>query len=179
VLGDAPDLHLVMAGPGEETLVQQLKQRAQQLGIASNITWTGMVSGDMKWGAFYASDAFCLPSHQENFGIAVVESLACGKPVLISNKVNIWREIAVDGAGLVGDDTLEATVETLQRWLALPRSEVAAMRIAALRCFQLRFQVAQVAETLIQIIGDHSPGASRFGPLQGRPGSPSQHHNAV
>jgi glycosyltransferase involved in cell wall biosynthesis len=179
VLGDAPDLHLVMAGPGEEALVQQLKQRAQQLGIASNITWTGMVSGDMKWGAFYASDAFCLPSHQENFGIAVVESLACGKPVLISNKVNIWREIAEDGAGLVGDDTLEATVETLQRWLALPRSEVAAMRIAALRCFQLRFQVAQVAETLIQIIGDHSPGASRFGPLQGRPGSPSQHHNAV
>ena len=179
VLGDNPDLRLVMAGPGEEALVQQLKSRAEQLGIASHITWTGMLAGEMKWGAFYAADAFCLPSHQENFGIAVVEALACGKPVLISDKVNIWREIAEDGAGLVGDDTLEATVETLQRWLALPRSEVAAMRIAALRCFQHRFQVGQVAETLVQIIGDHSPGASRFGPLQGPQGAPSQRHNTV
>lgn len=179
VLADAQDLRLVMAGPGEETLVQQLKNRAEQLGIASRITWTGMVSGDMKWGAFYAADAFCLPSHQENFGIAVVEALACGKPVLISNKVNIWREIEEDGAGLVGDDTLESTVETLRRWLALPRSEVATMRVAALRCFQFRFQVGQVAETLVQIIGDHSPGASRFGPLQGTQGAPSPRRNAV
>ncbi|MDM0104788.1 glycosyltransferase [Variovorax sp. J22R24] len=179
VLDGNPELRLVMAGPGEEALVQQLKSRAEQLGIASHITWTGMLAGDMKWGAFYAADAFCLPSHQENFGIAVVEALACGKPVLISDKVNIWREIAEDGAGLVGNDTLEDTVDTLQRWLALPRPEVAAMRIAALRCFQYRFQVGQVAETLVQIIGDHSPGASRFGPLQGPQGAPSQRHHIV
>ena len=172
VLRDEPDLRLVMAGPGEEALVRQLKNRAEQLGIASRITWTGMLAGELKWGAFYACEAFCLPSHQENFGIAVVEALACGKPVLISDKVNIWREIEQDGAGLVGSDTLESTTETLRRWLALPRPEMAAMRIAALRCFQYRFQVAQVAETLVQIIGDHSPGASRFGPLAGAPSRP-------
>ncbi len=59
-----------------------------------------MLTGDLKWGAFRAAEAFVLPSHQENFGIAVVEALACGKPVLISDKVNIWREIVEDGAGL-------------------------------------------------------------------------------
>jgi len=46
-----------------------------------------------------------LPSHQENFGVAVVESLAAGRPVLISNQVNIWPEIEGDGVGLVDDDT--------------------------------------------------------------------------
>jgi glycosyltransferase involved in cell wall biosynthesis len=169
VLGESPDLQLVMAGPGEPALVAQLKRRAEELGIAPRITWTGMLSGDMKWGAFYTADVFCLPSHQENFGIAVVEALACGKPVLISDKVNIWREIEQDGAGIVGSDTLEGTVDTLKRWLALPPSEIAKMRVAALRCFQERFQVGQVAETLVQIIGDHSPGASRFGPIDSAP----------
>ncbi len=167
VLAETPNLHLVMAGPGDEGIVGQLKARAAQLGIEARITWTGMLSGDLKWGAFYASDVFCLPSHQENFGIAVVEALACGKPVLISDKVNIWREIQQDGAGLVGPDTLEGTVATLRQWLALPRADVAAMRIAALRCFQQRFQISQVAETLIRIVSDHSPGASQFGPLDG------------
>jgi len=178
VLGDTqdPDLHLVMAGPGDEGIVSQLKNRAEQLGIASRITWTGMVAGDLKWGAFYASDVFCLPSHQENFGIAVVEALACGKPVLISDKVNIWREIQEDGAGLVGPDTLEGSVATLRQWLALSRADVAAMRIAALRCFQDRFQIDQVAETLVRIVSDHSPGASRFGPLER---ASNQHRNAA
>ena len=59
-----------------------------------------MLTGNLKWGAFAAADAFMLPSHQENFGIAVVEALACGIPVLISNKINIWREIVDDGMRL-------------------------------------------------------------------------------
>ena len=176
VLRDRPDLHLVMAGPGEPGMVDALKRRAAELGVASRISWPGMLSGDLKWGAFHAADVFCLPSHQENFGIAVVEALACGKPVLISDKVNIWREIAKDGAGLVAPDTLEGTIATLEAWFALPRADVAAMRIAALRCFQERFQIGHVAETLIRIIGDHSPGASGFGPIEG---PRSRHRNAT
>lgn len=169
VCRNSPQLHLVMAGPGEEALVSRLQRRAVELGIADRVSWTGMLSGDLKWGAFYAAEAFCLPSHQENFGIAVVEALACGKPVLISDKVNIWREIEADGAGLVGDDTEAGTVDTLQRWLALTPTDAAAMREAALRCFSQRFQMQQVAETLIRIIGDHFPGSSRFGPLGDAP----------
>ena len=124
-----------------------------------------MLQGDLKWGAFHSADAFCLPSHQENFGIAVVEALACGKPVLISDKVNIWREIVQDGAGLVAPDTLAGTVDTLQRWLALTPAEMAAMRVAAQRSFRHRFQVGQVAETLVRIIGEHTPvsGAAALG----------------
>ena len=75
-----------------------------------------MLQGDAKWGAFYAAEVFALPSHQENFGVAVAEALACGTPVLISNKVNIWQEIAEDGVGLVEEDDLEGTTRLLERW---------------------------------------------------------------
>lgn len=77
-----------------------------------------MLTGAAKWGALYGCEAFVLPSHQENFGIAVVEALACGKPVLISNQVNIWREIAEDGAGLVEDDSEEGVEKLLRQFLA-------------------------------------------------------------
>lgn len=157
VAADAPDLQLVMAGPGEEDRVRQLKSRAVELGIAARITWTGMLQGDLKWGAFHAADVFCLPSHQENFGIAVVEALACGKPVLLSDKVNIWREIEQDGAGIVAADTLAGTIDTLQRWLALAPAEAAAMRVAARRSFRQRFQVGEVTETLLRIVSDNAP----------------------
>ena len=47
------------------------------------------------------------PSNQENFGISVVETLACGRPVLISDQVNIWREIKESGAALVDQNSAE------------------------------------------------------------------------
>ncbi len=91
------DLHLVLAGPcANETYLRHLQRLTTELMRGENappVTFTGMLTGNPKWGAFAASEAFVLPSHQENFGIAVVEALACGRPVLISNKVNIWREI--------------------------------------------------------------------------------------
>ncbi|MBT2323197.1 glycosyltransferase [Variovorax paradoxus] len=157
VAAQVPDVQLVMAGPDDEGLTAQLQSRAAGLGIASRISWTGMLSGELKWGAFHACEVFCLPSHQENFGIAVAEALACSRPVLISNKVNIWREIAADRAGFVESDTLEGTVALLQRWLGATPAELEAMRVAALRCFDTRFQMEQVAEKLVHTIREHSP----------------------
>lgn len=99
-----PDLHPVMAGPDQTGWVLKLKAHAARLGIADRVAWLGMLQGDDKWGAFYSAEAFCLPLHQEYFGVVVAEAMVCGKPVLISNKVNIWREIEVDGADIVQSD---------------------------------------------------------------------------
>jgi len=145
-------LHLVMAGPDQTGWVASLKSQAETLGIADRITWPGMLQGDMKWGAFYAAEVFCLPSHQENFGIVVAEALACGKPVLISNKVNIWREIEADGAGLVADDTLVGTLQNLERWLAMATQEFADMQAQTTTCFAKRFHVQRAAESLLDIL---------------------------
>jgi glycosyltransferase involved in cell wall biosynthesis len=146
------NLHLVMAGPDQTGWAPELKAQAEALGIAHRITWPGMLQGDMKWGAFYAAEVFCLPSHQENFGIVVAEALACGKPVLISNKVNIWREIDVDGAGFVADDTLAGTVANFERWLRLSPQEFQAMKARTTTCFANRFHVRRAAARLLEII---------------------------
>jgi glycosyltransferase involved in cell wall biosynthesis len=107
------DHHLVIAGPAAPALLTELQELASRLGVAPRVTWTGLLQGDLKWGALHAADVFVLPSHQENFGVAVVEALACGLPVLISDQVNICQEIEQDGGGLVAADTLAGTVELL------------------------------------------------------------------
>lgn len=145
-------VHVVMAGPDQAGWAEKLQTRAKALGIADRISWPGMLQGDVKWGAFYTAEIFCLPSHQENFGIVVAEALACGKPVLISNKVNIWREIEVDAAGFVDEDSVEGTVRNLQRWLRLNESSYREMSNCALRCFGQRFHISRAADRLIQII---------------------------
>jgi glycosyltransferase involved in cell wall biosynthesis len=144
--------HLVVAGPHEHEYGGEMKALAQSLGIAERITWTGMITGDLKWGAFRQSAAFVLPSHQENFGIAVAEAMACRVPVLISDKVNIWREIDADGAGLVANDDLPGTVSLLKRWLELPPAERSLMAERAEASFLQRFHVDQSARSLVTVL---------------------------
>jgi len=143
-----PALHLVMAGPDQLGWQDKLKAQAEARGIADRITWTGMLSGDLKWGAYRAADAFVLPSHQENFGIVVAEALACGVPVLISDKVNIWREIRSTGAGLVADDSIEGTLSLLQTWLDTSDQERQQMRRDAQACFESNFEINTAAGRL-------------------------------
>ena len=147
-----PDLHLVMVGPDDAGAVPGFLAQARQSGLAQQVSWLGMLSGDDKWGAFHACDAFSLPSHQENFGIAVAEAMGCAKPVLISNKVNIWREIEAGGGGLVGDDTLEGTLKTLERWLALTPEQSAEMGRQAHATFIHRFTVEAMAEGMLNLV---------------------------
>jgi glycosyltransferase involved in cell wall biosynthesis len=142
-----------MAGPDDVNWVADLKAQAARLGVADRITWTGMLRGDLKWGAFYASQAFILPSHQENFGIAVADALACGVIPLISDKVNIAPDVAGDGAGLMETDTLQGTVNLLQRFQALSADELAAMRHAALSCYQERYALKSAAQEVYKALG--------------------------
>ena len=147
---EAPALHLLMAGMEDEVgLEGRLKERVRVLGLAHRVTWAGQIEEGLKWGAFLASTAFILPSHQENFGLAVAEALACGVPVLISNKVNIWHEIDAGGAGIVEDDDLAGTVRLLRRWNALGADGQEAMRRRAGDCFANHFRIERVAESLV------------------------------
>jgi glycosyltransferase involved in cell wall biosynthesis len=143
-----PRLRLVMAGPDQIGWQRTLVAQAESLGIAGRVTWTGMLTGDLKWGAYRAADAFVLPSHQENFGVVVAEALACGVPVLISDKVNIWREVQRAGAGLIADDTDVGTERLLESWLALAEPERLAMRTAAVPAFREHFEIEALVTRL-------------------------------
>lgn len=151
----AGKLHLVMAGPDASGWRQTLEKRARDLGVAERITWTGMLTGDLKWGALHAADAFILPSHQENFGVVVAEALACGCPVLISDRIDIWREVESERAGLVAEDSMDGVCRLLDGWLGLNEGEKRAMRAAARACFAKRFEIRQAAQSLLDALYAH------------------------
>jgi glycosyltransferase involved in cell wall biosynthesis len=157
----APDVDLVMAGPLSAPNLEAWRTRLDAIvrdaGLSARVHWPGMLHGHAKWGAFAASEAFILPSHQENFGIAVVEALGCGRPVLISDKINIAPEIAADRCGLVEPDTLEGTIKLFERWFALAPAERSAMSTRALATFSTRYNMRRNTETILRVFEKTHP----------------------
>ncbi|MBV8113880.1 MAG: glycosyltransferase [Silvibacterium sp.] len=157
IAADHPDLDLVIAGPDQVGLQAKLQRQAEQLGIAARIHWPGLLTGDPKWGALRNCEAFVLPSHQENFGVVVAEALACGRPVLISDQVNIWPEIEQEGVGLVAPDTLEGTEALLSRWLSLDRASRDAMAARATEVFRRRYSMRSCALAIRDLFATFNP----------------------
>ncbi|MEO7535568.1 MAG: glycosyltransferase [Ferruginibacter sp.] len=145
---------LVIAGPGMDTPYGEKMQAMVQetASLNGSVFFPGMLTSEAKWGAFYGCDAFVLPSHQENFGIAVAEALACSKPVLISDQVNIWNEIIKSGAGIVSKDNTEGVELLLNSWCSLPISAREEMGELALACYQKDFAVKPAAERFCEMI---------------------------
>lgn len=130
-LGAGERPHLVLAGPPSEGHDTQLLRQAEALGISDRLHLVGMVGGGVKQSLYQAADAFVLPSHHENFGIALVEAMMCGAPVLTSHSVNIWPEVEKLG-GIVVDHSVDGFAGGLRRLLdGLPqRRQAAAMNRA-------------------------------------------------
>lgn len=142
------DWDLVIAGPGWDSAYGA--EVKAWIGGDSRIHATGLLEGDSKWGAMHGCEAFVLPSHQENFGIAVAEALGCNKPVLISDKVNIWREIAADGAGLAAEDSTDGTAHLLHRF---GKGDLIGANPQRFRnCFLRRFEIQQAARNFLEAV---------------------------
>ena len=139
---------LVIAGPTETDYAAQMMALAKKLGIKDRVHYTGMIGGQDKVAALSGSSAFILPSHQENFGLAVAEALAASKPVLISDQVNIWREIEACGAGIVQPDTLEGTKALFEKWGALSEKQRQQMGQNASACHKAHFSNEHAAASL-------------------------------
>ncbi|HKG08478.1 MAG TPA: glycosyltransferase [Pedobacter sp.] len=154
ILGVMPKL--VIAGPGLETAYgRKLKQMIMETpSLRSMVLFSGMLTGDAKWGAFYQAEAFILPSHQENFGVAVVEALSCGVPVLISNQVNIWREINEAGGCYVSGDTVEGTFKLFEFWNRSSYKQKQAMSRNALLAFNKYFSTVPAAKRLLKAMSE-------------------------
>jgi glycosyltransferase involved in cell wall biosynthesis len=113
-----PDAVLVVAGEGEDRFVARLRDQAQRLGVQRDVVWTGFLDESTKRAAFAVADVFVLPSYSENFGIAAVEAMANGVPVIVSDRVGIHHEVARAKAGLVvpckANEVSEAVVRILR-----------------------------------------------------------------
>ena len=123
-----------------------LRQLARSPGTWPNIAaGSAFWRGEAKWQALRQAHWFVLPSASENFGIAAVEALAAGTPVILSPEVAIAEQIQAAGAGWVVPGQAEPLAERLIAALAGPP---AGMRAAAQRLAAEAFGWEAIAATL-------------------------------
>jgi glycosyltransferase involved in cell wall biosynthesis len=120
---EMPNLALVLAGP-DAGLADGLKLRAQAAGLNGQAVLPGFVQGPDKAAAFSLAHVFCLPSQDENFGVAVVEAMAHGVPVVVTPGVASHVYVDAAGCGLTVADDLDGLTEGLRRLLRSDRAEL-------------------------------------------------------
>jgi glycosyltransferase involved in cell wall biosynthesis len=117
IVHDVPDCRLVLAGPDDDGLEPSLRRLAVQVGVAERVHFPGMLTGEAKLSALAAATVWTLPSHTENFGVAVVEALAAGVPTVVSPAVNISAEARAADALIVAENTPDELAVALARLL--------------------------------------------------------------
>tara|TARA_B110000238_G_scaffold53507_1_gene58511 strand:- start:624 stop:1796 length:1173 start_codon:yes stop_codon:yes gene_type:complete len=141
-----PDL--VIAGPINNAYAKAMIQKAKS---TATIHFPGMLVGNAKWGAFYGASAFVLPSYQENFGIAIVEAMACSVPVLITKKVNIWQEIVEAKAGwAINSPDVQDLKEQLKQFFTLTFEEKEQLKSNAKVAFEKLYQVEKTTKVFAE-----------------------------
>ncbi len=149
------DVHLVIAGPDNEGYGAHLREWCRTLKVQDSVTLTGMLSEEDKRSAMVDAKLFVLMSYTENFGVSILESLACGTPVLISDRVNIWRQIAEARAGEVVSCKPEAISQMMNQMLNSPEL-LAQMKENGRRLVREQFDWASVArlqeETYLEVL---------------------------
>lgn len=155
-----PDLPaaLVIAGDGAAAYVTSLQSRARALGLDHRVVWAGFVQGADKTALYAAADCFVLPSYSENFGIAVVEAMASGLPVIVSTEVGIQREIQEANAGIIVPPDAAALAQAMCEIVRSP--EQTKMRGKnARQLARASFSVERMTERLLQLYADVIAGA--------------------
>lgn len=149
--GENSDLpNLVIAGPLETDYAEAMVQLASD---NQKIYFVGMLKDMAKWGAFYNCDAYLLPSHQENFGIAIVEAMACRKPVLITKNINIWSEIIKGQGGWIADLQEKNDLKnTLSEVANQSKEELLLKGSNAFETYQNNFKIESCANKFIKTL---------------------------
>jgi glycosyltransferase involved in cell wall biosynthesis len=143
------DTHLALIGPDDEGLGRQLMPQADALGIGDRLHLTGMLKGPTLASAVRAADVWALPSHSENFGVAVIEAMAASRPVVVSKHVNIAGDIASGDAGLVVDPTPPEVADAIEQLISRP--ELAGNLGEAASGFAHRYSGEVVASQMLEV----------------------------
>jgi len=140
---------LILAGP-LEPVDRNLKNLQQETkGHEDKVVWTGMLKGNLKWGALRSANALILPSHQENYGMVVAEGLSVGTPVFLTDKVNLWREVVDAGAGFVARDDQAGIDQLLADWRM---DKHAGAKEACLSCFGEKLHIRNCSQKILDLL---------------------------
>lgn len=139
-----------IAGEGDATYIEELKQLAARLDISQLIIFEGGVYGNRKWELFRQADLFILPTHSENFGIVVAEALASGTPV-ITTMGTPWNELESQHCGWWTEIGTEATVQALRNFLFLTEDELQVMGHNGRKLVEEKYSIHKVAEEFVKM----------------------------
>ena len=101
LLSETDNLRLVLAGAGESKLTAEIHRQIEETGLGEFIETPGFLQGDAKEAAFRSATVFVLPSFQENFGIAAVEAMARGVPLVMSDGLALSHECRQEDAAVL------------------------------------------------------------------------------
>lgn len=146
---------LVIVGTGDADYVDGLKRQVAK-SLVDHVHWLGFKEGDDKWRVLQGADLFVLPSHSENFGIAVLEAIACGLPVVISDQVALQDEVKKHQLGRVVPLEVKSLIEAISGLLADP-AERAAISARAATTAAEHFSWQAAARRLISAYRPHLP----------------------
>ncbi len=120
--------------------------------LKDKISFRNFVQGEEKKELINNCMALILPSHQENFGISVAEALSFGKPVLISNKVNIHEIILRENCGFVEENSVEGCIKLITSFVSLSPNQTQEMNLNAIQAFKRNFSIENYCQNLIKLL---------------------------
>lgn len=141
---------ILVAGEGDADYVEAMKRMICDRGLQDIVQLIGGVYGDEKWRLFQTSDFFVLPTHSENFGLAIAESLASGTPV-ITTVGTPWSDLNSSEAGAWIEIGTEPLVETLRRFLSLSEDELETMGRNGRRLIETKYSAHVMAEQMMEV----------------------------
>lgn len=141
---------ILVAGEGNADYVEAMKRMICDRGLQDIVQLIGGVYGDEKWRLFQTSDFFVLPTHSENFGLAIAESLASGTPV-ITTVGTPWSDLNSSEAGAWIEIGTEPLVETLRRFLSLSEDELETMGRNGRRLIETKYSAHVMAEQMMEV----------------------------
>lgn len=141
---------ILVAGEGDTDYVEAMKRMICDRGLQDIVQLIGGVYGDEKWRLFQTSDFFVLPTHSENFGLAIAESLASGTPV-ITTVGTPWSDLNSSEAGAWIEIGTEPLVETLRRFLGLSEDELETMGRNGRKLIETKYSAHVMAEQMMEV----------------------------
>tara|TARA_B110000977_G_scaffold29548_1_gene38450 strand:- start:7199 stop:8344 length:1146 start_codon:yes stop_codon:yes gene_type:complete len=146
-------IKILMCGP-ESPYKDYLKDLSKKYFLNDYIHWAGFLYKDLKWGALSSAKAMLLPSHGENFGVSVTESLLCGTPVITTNKVNIHKYISKHNAGFISNSRHTDFIKSVDKFNKLDRHQIHNLSLNAKKCFDMNFNLKKQIHVLAKHLND-------------------------
>ena len=136
--------HLSIVGEGDAQDMAFFKSKTIDLGIEDRVVWLGWADAAQKQACFATHDVLVLPSKNENFANVVIEALAAGLPVLVSDQVGLSDYVAQNDLGWVCTADTEGVCQALEN-IVLNRSLLAEKGQKGIDCVRRDFDPSHLA----------------------------------